>query len=63
MEQLDALPSTTTTHLVTIQNAVAYGVGMLEAQLGLRLVERSGREPRLTRHGEAIVAAASAVGD
>jgi hypothetical protein len=44
LAQLDALPETATTHLVAIQNAVAFGVGMLEAQLGIeRAVQQAER--------------------
>lgn len=45
-----------------VQAAVSQAVDRLEAQLGLRLFDRSGRVPRLTRHGEAIVAAAGRIG-
>ncbi|WP_394828135.1 LysR family transcriptional regulator [Pendulispora albinea] len=41
-----------------VQAAVSQSIDRLEAQLELRLFDRSGRVPRLTRHGEAIVAAA-----
>jgi DNA-binding transcriptional LysR family regulator len=41
-----------------VQAAVSQSIDRLEAQLGLRLFDRSGRVPRLTQHGEAIVAAA-----
>ena len=41
-----------------VQAGVSQSIDRLEAQLGLRLFDRSGRVPRLTRHGEAIVAAA-----
>src|SRR5450432_446516 len=44
-----------------VQAAVSQAIDRLEAQLGLRLFDRSGRTPRLTRHGEAIVAAAAKV--
>jgi DNA-binding transcriptional LysR family regulator len=44
-----------------VQAAVSQTIDRLEAQLGLRLFDRSGRAPRLTRHGEAIAAAATAV--
>jgi DNA-binding transcriptional LysR family regulator len=44
-----------------VQAAVSQSVDRLEAQLGLRLFDRSGRVPRLTAHGEAIVAAAARV--
>jgi DNA-binding transcriptional LysR family regulator len=44
-----------------VQAAVSQSVDRLEAQLGLRLFDRSGRVPRLTRHGEAIVLAAAKV--
>jgi DNA-binding transcriptional LysR family regulator len=42
-----------------VQAAVSQSVDRLEAQLGLRLFDRSGRVPRLTQHGEAVVAAAA----
>lgn len=45
-----------------VQAAVSQAIDRLEAQLGLRLFDRSGRVPRLTRHGEAIVAAAARIG-
>jgi DNA-binding transcriptional LysR family regulator len=41
--------------------AVSQAIDRLEAQLGLRLFDRSGRAPRLTHHGEAIAAAAAGV--
>jgi DNA-binding transcriptional LysR family regulator len=41
-----------------VQAAVSQSIDRLEAQLGLRLFDRSGRVPRLTHHGEAIVSAA-----
>ncbi len=46
-----------------VQAAVSQTIDRLEAQLGLRLFDRSGRTPRLTRHGEAVAAAASRVQD
>ncbi len=45
-----------------VQAAVSQAIDRLEAQLGLRLFDRSGRVPRLTEHGEAVVAAAARVG-
>jgi DNA-binding transcriptional LysR family regulator len=45
-----------------VQAAVSQAIDRLESQLGLRLFDRSGRVPRLTKHGEAIVAAAARVG-
>jgi len=45
-----------------VQAAVSQGIDRLEAQLGLRLFDRSGRVPRLTEHGEAVLAAAARVG-
>ena len=45
-----------------VQAAVSQAIDRLEAQLGLRLFDRTGRVPRLTAHGEAIVAAAAKVG-
>ncbi len=44
-----------------VQAAVSQSIERLEAQLGLRLFDRSGRLPRLTAHGEAVVAAAARV--
>jgi DNA-binding transcriptional LysR family regulator len=46
-----------------VQAAISQSIDRLEAQLGLRLFDRSSRVPRLTRHGEAIVAAAARVHD
>jgi DNA-binding transcriptional LysR family regulator len=47
-----------------VQAAVSQSIDRLEAQLGLRLFDRSGRVPRLTQHGEAVLAAAArALGD
>jgi DNA-binding transcriptional LysR family regulator len=45
-----------------VQAAVSQSIDRLEAQLGLRLFDRTGRLPRLTAHGEAVVAAAAKVG-
>lgn len=44
-----------------VQAAVSQSIDRLEAQLGLRLFDRSGRVPRLTQHGEAIVASAARI--
>ncbi len=44
-----------------VQAAVSQSIDRLEAQLGVRVFDRSGRLPRLTQHGEAIVAAAAKV--
>jgi DNA-binding transcriptional LysR family regulator len=44
-----------------VQAAVSQSIDRLEAQLGLRLFDRTGRVPRLTPHGEAIAAAAARV--
>ncbi|HXX70167.1 MAG TPA: LysR family transcriptional regulator [Polyangiaceae bacterium] len=44
-----------------VQAAVSQSIDRLEAQLGVRVFDRSGRLPRLTPHGEAIVAAAAKV--
>jgi len=44
-----------------VQAAVSQSIDRLEAQLGLRLFDRSGRTPRLTRAGEAVAAAAASV--
>src|SRR3954469_11460095 len=44
-----------------VQAAVSQSIDRLEAQLALRLFDRSGRVPRLTHHGEAIVAAAAKI--
>src|ERR1700709_2262592 len=45
-----------------VQAAVSQAIDRLEAQLGLRLFDRTGRGPRLTAHGKAIVVAAAKVG-
>jgi DNA-binding transcriptional LysR family regulator len=42
-----------------VQAAVSQSIDRLEAQVGLRLFDRSGRVPRLTHHGEAVAAAAA----
>ncbi len=44
-----------------VQAAVSQTIDRLEAQVGLRLFDRSGRTPRLTRHGEALAGAAERV--
>jgi DNA-binding transcriptional LysR family regulator len=44
-----------------VQAAVSQSIDRLEAQLGLRLFDRSGRLPRLTAHGEAVARAAAKV--
>jgi DNA-binding transcriptional LysR family regulator len=44
-----------------VQAAVSQSIDRLEAQLELRLFDRTGRVPRLTAHGQAIVAAAATV--
>jgi DNA-binding transcriptional LysR family regulator len=44
-----------------VQAAVSQSIERLEAQLGLRLFDRSGRVPRLTAHGEAVVLVAEKV--
>jgi DNA-binding transcriptional LysR family regulator len=44
-----------------VQAAVSQAIDRLEAQLGLRLFDRSGRVPRLTHHGEVVAAAAERV--
>ena len=46
-----------------VQAAVSQSIDRLEAQLGLRLFDRTGRVPRLTAHGEAVVEAAAKVED
>lgn len=44
-----------------VQAAVSQSIDRLEAQLGLTLFDRTGRTPRLTPQGEAVVAAAARV--
>lgn len=44
-----------------VQAAVSQSMQRLESQLGLRLFDRSGRVPRLTARGEAVVSAARKV--
>jgi DNA-binding transcriptional LysR family regulator len=44
-----------------VQAAVSQSIDRLEAQLGLRLFDRSGRAPRMTRQGEAVADAAAHV--
>src|SRR5690349_2246116 len=44
-----------------VQAAVSQAIDRLEAQLGLRLFDRTGRTPTLTAHGRAIVDAAAKV--
>ena len=44
-----------------VQAAVSQAIDRLEAQLGLRLFDRTGRVPTLTSHGHAVVAAAAKV--
>src|SRR5271156_1798376 len=44
-----------------VQAAVSQSIDRLEAQVGLRLFDRSGRVPRLTRDGAAVAAAAAKV--
>jgi DNA-binding transcriptional LysR family regulator len=46
-----------------VQAAVSQAVDRLEAQLGMRLFDRTARVPVLTRQGEAVVAAAARVHD
>ncbi len=46
-----------------VQAAVSQSIDRLEAQLGLRLFDRTSRTPTLTRHGEALVAMATRVHD
>jgi len=46
-----------------VQAAVSQSIDRLEAQLGLRLFDRTGRVPVLTAHGEAVAAAAAKVED
>ncbi|MCC7540088.1 MAG: LysR family transcriptional regulator [Deltaproteobacteria bacterium] len=46
-----------------VQAAVSQSIDRLEAQLGLRLFDRTGRAPRLTSRGEAVVALATRVHD
>lgn len=44
-----------------VQAAVSQSIERLESQLGLRLFDRSGRVPRLTAHGQAVVAGAARI--
>jgi DNA-binding transcriptional LysR family regulator len=44
-----------------VQAAVSQAIDRLEAQLGLRLFDRTSRMPRLTPHGEVVVAAAERI--
>jgi DNA-binding transcriptional LysR family regulator len=44
-----------------VQAAISQSIDRLETQLGLRLFDRSGRVPRLTEHGEAILAIAARI--
>jgi len=44
-----------------VQAAVSQAIDRLEAQLGLRLFDRTGRVPVLTEHGQAVVEAAARV--
>jgi DNA-binding transcriptional LysR family regulator len=44
-----------------VQAAVSQSIDRLEAQLGLRLFDRTGRLPELTAHGRAIVDAAGKI--
>ena len=46
-----------------VQAAVSQSIDRLEAQLGLRLFDRTGRVPVLTAHGEAVVEAAAQIED
>lgn len=46
-----------------VQAAVSQSIDRLEAQLGLRLFDRTSRVPTLTRHGEALVAMAAKIHD
>jgi DNA-binding transcriptional LysR family regulator len=46
-----------------VQAAVSQAIDRLEAQLGLRLFDRTSRVPHLTRQGEAVVAAAERIHD
>jgi DNA-binding transcriptional LysR family regulator len=42
--------------LSRVQSAVSHAIGNLEAQLGVRLFDRSGRRPMLTPEGQALLA-------
>jgi DNA-binding transcriptional LysR family regulator len=46
-----------------VQAAVSQSIDRLEAQLGIRLFDRTGRVPVLTAHGQAVVEAAAKVED
>src|SRR5277367_1910396 len=46
-----------------VQAAVSQSIDRLEAQLGLKLFDRTSRIPVLTRQGEAIVLAAARIHD
>src|SRR5690554_2051879 len=47
--------------LMRVQSAISHSVANLEGQLGVRLFDRSGHRPQLTREGRALLADARAI--
>src|SRR5690606_21772145 len=44
-----------------VQSAVSHAIATLEAQLGVRLFDRSGQRPQMTPEGQALLADARAI--